>query len=114
MHPAGHQTKLAAHYVLVASDGERIGMMFEKGPSSPTNLWMRAEHAVRLRHVDVLRRDYPATDLYAGADDKGRAIYGRHAALKPMRDLANADLVRFEFERIDQFEAALRAQSSGC
>lgn len=42
MHPAGHQTKLAARYVLITKDGERIALMFEKGPNSSANLWMRA------------------------------------------------------------------------
>ena len=105
MHSAGHQSKLAARYVLIAGDGERVGLMFEKGPNSPANLWMRADHASRIEDLGVARRDYPAADLYAAIDEKGRPIYGRHAALRQMRELANADLVRFEIDQSDQLFA---------
>jgi hypothetical protein len=106
-HPAGHQTKLAARYVLVTKDGERIALMFEKGPRSPANLWMRAKHAARIEDLILSRRDYPAADLYAGADEKGRPIYGRHAALKAMRELVNADLVKYEIEHVTQLQPLL-------
>ncbi|MCZ8133501.1 MAG: hypothetical protein O9248_00500 [Rhodobacteraceae bacterium] len=105
MHPAGHQTKLAARYLLPTQDGDRIALMFEKGPSSPAYLWMRSEHATRMAHLGISRREYPAADLYAATDGKGRPVYGRHAALRQMRELANADLVRFEVEQVSQLQA---------
>jgi hypothetical protein len=107
MHPAGHQTKREARYVLVTNGDDRIALMFEKGPRSPANLWMRAKHAARIERLSVSRRNYPAEELYAGTDGKGRPIYGRHAALKAMRDLANTDLVCFEIEQIDQLREIL-------
>ncbi|WGV16003.1 hypothetical protein [Fuscovulum ytuae] len=108
MHPSGHQTKLASRYVLVTKAGERIALMFEKGPTSPANLWMHAEHAASIEHLGLSRRDYPAADLYAATDEKGRPIYGRHAALRQMRELANSDLVRFEIENAAQLRSVLR------
>lgn len=60
MHPSGHQTKLASRYVLVTKAGERIALMFEKGPTSPANLWIHAEHAASIEHLGLSRRDYPA------------------------------------------------------
>lgn len=89
-HPAGHQLKLAARYVIVARDGERMGLMFEKAPSVPENLWLRADDARRLGNPGCECRDYPASDLYVEKDKKGEPIYGRHAGLRTMRDLANA------------------------
>jgi hypothetical protein len=62
-HPAGHQSKLAARYVIVAPDGERIGLMFEKASTAPANLWMRSDHARRLGQsrlrIPGLPRDRP-------------------------------------------------------
>lgn len=107
MHPAGHQTKLAARYVLVCKNGERIALMFDKGPASPANLWMLAANAARIEHIGLLRCDYPATDLYIRTDESGEPLYGRHSALRPMRELANADLVRFEIERISQLQSII-------
>ncbi|WP_374393786.1 hypothetical protein [Tabrizicola sp.] len=106
-HPAGHQSKLAARYVIVARNGERIGLMFEKAPSAPANLWLRADHARRLGNPGCDCRDYPASDLYAENDEKGRPIYGRHAGLKTMRDLAHADLLRLAIEDVGQLEHIL-------
>jgi hypothetical protein len=101
-HPAGHQSKLAARYVIVARDGERIGLMFEKAPSAPANLWMRADHARRLGNPSCDFRDYPASNLYTEKDKNGEPIYGRHTGLKTMRDLAHADLVRLAIEDAGQ------------
>jgi len=108
MHPAGHQMKLAARYVLITKDGDRIALMFDKGPNSPANLWMLAAHAARIEHLGLPRRDYPAAELYAGTDDRGRPVYGRHSALRQMRELANADLVRFEIDHATLLQPLLR------
>lgn len=83
--------------------------MFEKAPSAPANLWMRADHAHRLGNPSCDFRDYPASDLYVEKDKKGEPIYGRHAGLKTMRDLAHTDLVRFAIEDANQLQHILIA-----
>lgn len=108
-HPAGHQGKLAARYILRTQAGEGIEMMFEKGPARPANLWMNEKYAERLCDGSVPFRRSPAVGLYAASDSDSPVRYGRHSALKPMRDLANADLVCFTIEREGQLEALLRA-----
>ena len=105
-HPAGHG-KLFARYVLRTQDGDRIEMMFEKGEKSRANLWLACDHAVQLVTMGVEFRDYPASALYQPTEPGGKPVYGRHSALKSMRDLANADLVRFTIDRVDQMEVIL-------
>lgn len=39
-HPAGHQGKLAARYLLRTGGGAAIELLFEKGPNTPPNLWL--------------------------------------------------------------------------
>jgi hypothetical protein len=107
-HPAGHQSKLAARYVIVARDGERIDLMFEKAPSVPANLWLRADHSRRLGNPGCECRDYPASDLYVEKDKNGAPIYGRHTGLKTMRDLAHADLLRLTIEDVGQLQVVLQ------
>lgn len=105
-HPAGHG-KLFARYVLRSQDGDRIELMFEKGERSRSNLWLSASHAARLGRMAIESRDFPASALYQPAEPGGKPVYGRHAALKSMRDLANADLVRLTIGRVDQMEVIL-------
>ncbi|MDZ7909061.1 MAG: hypothetical protein U5N10_13100 [Gemmobacter sp.] len=105
-HPAGHG-KLFARYVLRTQDDDRIEMMFEKGEKSRANLWLTCDHAVPLVAMGVEFRDYPASALYQPTEPGGKPVYGRHSALKSMRDLANADLVRFTIDRVDQMEMIL-------
>jgi hypothetical protein len=106
-HPAGHQSKLAARYLVVAPNGERIGLMFEKAPNAPANLWVRADHARRLGNPGCDCRDYPASDLYVEKDKKGEPMCGRHTGLKTMRDLAHADLMRLTIQEIGQLQFLL-------
>lgn len=102
-HPIGHQGKLAARYVLRSQSGERIELMFEKGPKSPPHLWMTRTHAAAIGDIGVAVRKYPASEVNRVTDiATGRAIYGRHAALKSMRGLAMADLVRLTPETKEQ------------
>ncbi|MBC2834069.1 hypothetical protein [Paragemmobacter straminiformis] len=108
-HPAGHQSKLAARYILISRSGERIPIMFEKAPNVAAQLWLRAEHTRHLGKGLGETRSYPAHALYTEKDEKGRPIYGRHAALKAMRDMANADLVKLEIEWIGQLERVIGA-----
>ena len=98
-HGAGHQGKLAARYVLHTPTGSAIELMFEKGPKSPANLWLAKETGRALLDQGLRYRFSPATDTYAKADANGRALYGRHSGLKPMRQLAHADLLCFTIER---------------
>lgn len=107
-HPVGHQGKLAARYVLRSQSGERIELMFEKGPKSPPHLWMARAHATAIGDIGVPMREYPASDVNRVTDAAaGKAIYGRHAALKSMRGLAVADLVRLTPETAGQINTIL-------
>lgn len=81
--------------------------MFEKGEKSKANLWVSRDHAQSLLDTGIEFRDYPASSLYQEAEPGKARAYGRHAALKPMRGLARADLVRFTIERVEQMELIL-------
>ena len=54
----------------------------------------------------------PASALYREVESGGKRPYGRHAALRSMRDLANADLVRCTIERFEQLETILAKLSA--
>lgn len=103
-HPAGHQGKLAARYIIRSRSGERIGLMFEKGGRTKPYLWVARSYAPGLIEADIEFRVYLASSLYQAADTELKPLYGRHSALKPMRDLANVDLVRFTIDRVAQME----------
>lgn len=106
-HPAGHQSIYVARYVMAGASGARIAMMFEKGDRSPAHLWMELRFARALSTAEVALRVYPASALYLG-DQQGREpAYGRHAGLKSMRELANADLARLTVESATQFAVVL-------
>ncbi|ETD86372.1 hypothetical protein ACTTAF_13365 [Rhodobacter capsulatus] len=98
-HPAGHQGVYVARYLLVSRGGDRIGLMFEKGERSAANLWLARRFASALPEAGIVMRDYPASALHQLSADGKERSYGRHSALKSMRDLANVDLVRFTIER---------------
>ena len=106
-HPAGHQGKLAARYIIRSNNDERIGLMFEKSGKTRPYLWIARPHARDLLEADIEFRIYLASSLYQEAEPGGKRPYGRHAALKSMRDLANADLVRFSIDRIGQMALIL-------
>ena len=105
-HPAGH-SKLAARYVFRNLDDDRIELMFEKAGNSRANLWLALDRIGDLSTLDVETRIYRASELYRPSEPGGKVVYGRHAALKPMRDLANVDLVRFTIDRAEQLEVIL-------
>lgn len=111
-HPAGHQGKLAARYTLRSAGGERLGLMFEKSEKAKSHLWVDRRHVGDLFEAGIDYRIYPAASLYQEIEPGGKRPYGRHAALKPMRDLANADLVRFSIDRIDQLRMILTRLSA--
>lgn len=103
-HPAGHQFKLAARYVIISRAGERIGLMFEKHESVPAQIWLARHFGKGLLGCEIPVREYNAEQLYAISDAEIEPAYGRHAALKSMRDLANVDLLRFTVESRAQLE----------
>lgn len=94
-HPAGHQGKFAARYLLRSASGERIGLMFEKSEKTKCCLWVERRFARDLMDEDIEFHLYLASSLYQTPEDGKKPSYGRHAALKSMRDLAHTDLVRF-------------------
>ena len=106
-HPAGHQGKLDARYVLLSASGERIGMMFEKGERTQPHLWVPRRYVSDIEDSGIETRVSLASSLYQSAETGRQASYGRHSALKAMRDLAHVDLVRFTIERIGQLEMIL-------
>lgn len=81
--------------------------MFEKGEKSKPNLWVERRFVSGLEEAGIEFRVYLASALYPTSAPDQKQAYGRHAALKAMRDLANADLVRFTIERITQLEMIL-------
>jgi hypothetical protein len=110
-HPAGH-SKHIARYILRSQSGERIEMMFEKGEKSRSNLWLAGIHTEGLMDGSIEVRAYPASDLYRAAEPGESPTYGRHAGLKVMRDLANADLVRFTVTRTAELERIIKRVSA--
>lgn len=95
-HPAGHQGTLAARYLLRGPDGDVAELMFEKGPKAPANLWVAHRRAIGLLSEAGLQfQSSPASALYANKGSNGKPIYGRHSALKPMRELGHANLICF-------------------
>ncbi|MFV0514258.1 MAG: hypothetical protein ACK5MY_11610 [Jhaorihella sp.] len=95
-HPTGHQGQLAARYLLKRADGNVAEIMFEKGPKSPPNLWVAHRRVTGLITRPGLQfRLSPASALFATKGSNDKPIYGRHSALKPMRELGHTDLVCF-------------------
>lgn len=105
-HPVGH-TKLVRRYVLRSTEGDRINLMFEKSGKSRVKLWLAREHAGDLRKLGLAFDDYPASALYQPTEDGDVPSNGRHPALKSMRDLANADLIRMTIDRSNQMQVTL-------
>jgi hypothetical protein len=106
-HPAGHQGKLAARFVLRSASGEGIELMFEKGPRAPANLWILSAFAENVTDLGISSRHSSAAMLYQQKDAAGKLQYGRHSALKSMHQLANADLVCFTIEHETEIERML-------
>ena len=100
-HPAGHKGKLAARYIIRSNNDERVGLMFEKSGKTKPYLWMARPHARDLLEADTEFRVYLPSSLYQEAEPGGKRPYGRRAALKSMRDLANADLI---LDRVGQMD----------
>lgn len=105
-HPAGHG-KGFARYILRTQEGERVELMFEKGEKGLANLWLNRVHADELLNTNLECRHYPAAAIYDAGNTGKKLTDGRHASLKLMRDLANADLVRFTLTSLSQMRMIL-------
>lgn len=106
-HPVGHQGKLAARYLLRKGGGDTVELMFEKGPTSSPNLWLCRQHLDERALEGIDHQLSPAASLYQTVDTAGKSRYGRHSALKPMRQLANADLVCVQLRTLGELERIL-------
>lgn len=106
-HPAGH-SKLVARYILRSENDNRIELMFERDEKSRANLWLSKAHAQGLLGSGIEQRSYPASDLYQRQEGGNKEVYGRHAGLKVMRDLAHTDLERFTLTSSDQMMKIIR------
>lgn len=107
-HPAGHQGKLAARYLLRCSNGDRAELMFEKGEKTPASLWVAHKRVVGLISKPGLHfHSSPTSILFASESPSGRPTYGRHSALKSMRELGNGDLICFKITRTEELEYIL-------
>lgn len=111
-HPSGHQGKSAARYILRSENDDRIELMFEKGENSRANLWVAKSFARDLMNLGIECKEYSASDLNREVEPGKPRRYGRHAALKQMRDLAHADLVRFTVENIGQMQLIIERLKS--
>lgn len=74
-HPAGHQGKLAARYVLRSQSGERIGLMFEKSDKTKPLLWVEHRFLRDLVHDDIEFKVYLASSLYPAVEAGGNQPY---------------------------------------
>jgi len=107
-HPAGHQGKLAARFLLRCDDGDMAELMFEKGPKTPANLWVTHKRVAGIVAVPGLNfQSSPASALFTSKGANGKPIYGRHAALKSMRELEHADLICFRITSTAELERIL-------
>ena len=112
-HPAKHQGRLAARYLLRSASGESVELMFDKGPKSPPNLWICQRYAGGLMQAGMDFQSSPAASLYQTVDGAGRPRYGRHSALRPMRQLGNADLICFRLRTLGELEHILNRLKAG-
>lgn len=106
-HPAGHQGKLAARYIMRSVNDDRVSMMFEKNEKTKPHLWIDHRFARGLMDAEIEFRVSLASSLYQAAEPGKKPLYGRHAALRSMRDMANVDLVRFTIDRLEQMQMVL-------
>ncbi|WP_322864906.1 hypothetical protein U5922_001095 [Aquicoccus sp. G2-2] len=107
-HPSGHQGKLAARYLLRCRDRDRAEVMFEKGPKTPANFWVAHTRVGGLIDKPGLHfQSSPASALFAAKGSNGKPIYGRHSALKSMRELGHADLICFKITTAAELDRIL-------
>ena len=107
-HPSGHQGKLAARYLMRRLNGDVAELMFEKGPKSATNLWVAEKYVTELLADGAFEfRHAPAKALFTTTGANGQLNYGRHSALRPMKQLGHADLIFFRINTVDELDRIL-------
>lgn len=107
-HPSGHQGKLAARYLMRRPNGDVAELMFEKGQKSATNLWVAEKYVTELLADGSFEfRHAPAKTLFTTKGSKGQLNYGRHSALKPMKQLGHADLICFRINTPGELDRIL-------
>ncbi len=81
--------------------------MFEKGEKGLAHLWLNMIHTDELLKSTLDCRHYPASAVCDADSTVKKPNHGRHASLKSMRELANADLVRFTLTSSTQMRMIL-------
>lgn len=109
VHPMGHQTTYAARFVLRASNGETIELMFQKGDNSPANLWVQRDKVLPLIGGPIKHKHSEAVTLYSKTNAQGETLYGRHSALEKMPKLGKADLICFALASVGELDTVLAA-----
>ena len=93
-HRLKHQDSYANRYSMRSANDAPVEIMFEKGGNTLPHLWVLAEHFAPLAGSGLDAKPYPKEDLDTVPAKGGGMQYGRHSALKDMRLLGKADLVR--------------------
>ena len=106
-HPAGHQGKLAARFILRTPSAERIELMFEKGDASSANLWVCRRFVTGLLDAGIPYRYAPGSTAFKIKAADGKPAYGRHSALKTMDQLATDDLICFGLRTVGDLDTIL-------
>lgn len=104
-HRSRHQGAYANRYVIQAMGGAPFEVVYEKGKTSPPNIWCLAKVADHVSGVDC---EIDSADrLWAKPGE-----YGRHSALQQMNQLENADLAKFVPKTLSDVRAIIDAIKS--
>lgn len=107
-HPMGHQAAYAARYIIQASSGRELELMFQKDTKSPPNLWCLASSIDTAIKQEFKPKEKRSSALYTKISEKtGELQYGRHSALKEMPQLGRSDLLCFKLDNLQQLERIL-------
>ncbi len=101
-HPSKHQPSKANRYVIGVTGGFPFQVMFEKGASTPPNIWCLANVADRVTGVEC---EIDRADRLRQVPGQ----YGRHSALEQLPQLANADLAKFVPKTLTDVRAIIDA-----
>ncbi|RFP88261.1 hypothetical protein DZK27_09225 [Rhodobacteraceae bacterium 63075] len=113
-HPSGHQGSKAARYLILTRQGGAVELMFEKGPASAPNLWAAERYVAELLENGAFEfRRAPASALFTTKGKDGKAQYGRHSALKSMKELSHADLVCIRLAKLGELDQILEHIDQG-
>lgn len=107
-HPMGNQDAYAARYIVKASSGRELELMFQKDPKSPPNLWCLSSVINTATKQAVEHKEKKASQLYTTISEAtGKPQYGRHSALEKMPQLGQSDLLCFKLGNLQQLERIL-------